>query len=80
MTDELVQQACGGVWQAAVDVEPLAAIFQVLVALLAFERQRNLNFGRLLQTLDERDAAERGREVNVQFDAVGAVGVIPNNN
>ena len=80
MADKLVKQTCGGVWRTAFDVESLAAIFQVLVALLTFERQRNLNFGRLLQPLDERDAAERGCEVNVQFDAVGAVGVIPNNN
>jgi hypothetical protein len=77
VADKLVKQTCGGVWRTAFDVESLAAIFQVLVALLTFERQRNLNFGGLLQALDKRDSPERRREVDVELDAVGAVGVIP---
>ena len=77
MADELVQQAGGGVWQAAVDAESLAAVLQVLVALFALERQRNLDFGGLLQAFDEGDAAERGGEVDVKFDAVGAIWVVP---
>ena len=77
MADELVQQAGGGVWQAAVDAESLAAVLQVLVALFALERQRNLDFGGLLQAFDERDAAERGSEVDVKFDAIGAIRVVP---
>jgi hypothetical protein len=68
------------VWQAAVHVEPLAAVFQVLVALLAFERQGNVDFGGLLEPLDERDAPERGREVDVELYAIRAVGVIPKKN
>jgi hypothetical protein len=78
VTDELVKKSCSGVRLAALDVKSLAAVSEVLVALLAFERQRNLNFGSLLEALDKRDATEGGSEVNVEFDAFGAVGVIPN--
>jgi hypothetical protein len=77
VTYELVEQARGGVWQATVHVEPLAAVLQVLVALVALERQRNLDFGGFLQALDEWDAAEGRGEVDVEFNAVGAVWVVP---
>jgi hypothetical protein len=78
VTDELIEQAGGGMRQTAIDVESLAAVFEVLVALVAFERQRNLNFGSFLQALNERDAPEGGGEVDVEFDAIGAIRVIPN--
>jgi hypothetical protein len=63
---------------ATIDVEFLAAVLEVLVALLAFEWQRNLNFGSVLQAFDKRDAPEGGGEVDVEFDAIRAIRVIPN--
>lgn len=64
--------------QATIHVEFLAAVLEVLVALLAFERQRNLNFCSVLQAFDKRDAPEGGGEVDVELDAIRAVGVVPN--
>ena len=63
--------------QSAIDTESLAAVLEELVALVALERQGDLDLGRFLQALDQRDAAEGGREVDVELDAVGAVGVVP---
>ena len=63
--------------QSAIDTESLAAVLEELVALVALQRQRDLDLGRLLQALDKRDSPERRREVDVELDAVGAVGVIP---
>jgi hypothetical protein len=65
------------VGQSAIDTESLAAVLEELVALVALQRQRDLDLGRLLQALDKRDSPERRREVDVELDAVGAVGVIP---
>ncbi len=76
---ELVEQTGGGVRQAAVDVESLAAVFEVLVALVALERQRDLDFGGVFEALDEGNATEGGGEVDVKLDAVRAVWVVPEN-